>query len=68
MAVFVTRRDRSEGLIALRAQAGGGYWHTIAGGVEPGETAVEAARRELREETGLEAFALNHVGAGMEYV
>src|SRR5207247_443420 len=26
-------------------------WHVVAGGVEPGETAVHAAKRELREET-----------------
>jgi dihydroneopterin triphosphate diphosphatase len=31
------------------------YWHAVAGGVEPGEEWAEAARRELREETGLEA-------------
>jgi dATP pyrophosphohydrolase len=28
-------------------------WQTVYGGIEPGETAVEAALRELREETGL---------------
>jgi dATP pyrophosphohydrolase len=33
----------------------GGYWHVVAGGVEPGETGVQAAKRELREETGLVA-------------
>ena len=30
-------------------------WHPIMGHVEPGETAVETAVRELREEAGLEA-------------
>ena len=51
--VFVLRRG--EILVVHRAPAGGGYWHSIAGGVEPGETELEAAVRELREETGLDA-------------
>jgi 8-oxo-dGTP diphosphatase len=54
VAIFVTRRGRNEVLVVHRSPAGGGYWHTIAGGVEPGETAREAARRELLEETGLD--------------
>jgi 8-oxo-dGTP pyrophosphatase MutT (NUDIX family) len=30
-----------------------GYWHAVAGGVEPGEMWEDAARRELQEEIGL---------------
>jgi 8-oxo-dGTP pyrophosphatase MutT (NUDIX family) len=55
VAIFVTRRDRSQVLIVHRSPRQGSYWHVVAGGVEPGETAEEAAIRELREETGLEA-------------
>lgn len=49
-------RRGSEVLVVKRSPARGGYWHSIAGGVEPGETELEAALRELREETGLDAL------------
>jgi 8-oxo-dGTP pyrophosphatase MutT (NUDIX family) len=55
VAVFVTRRNGSEVLIVHRSPVQGGYWHVVAGGIEPGEEPVEAARRELREETRLAA-------------
>ena len=55
VAVFVTRRNGSEVLLVHRSPRQGSYWHVVAGGVEPGETAPEAAERELLEETGLVA-------------
>jgi 8-oxo-dGTP pyrophosphatase MutT (NUDIX family) len=64
VAVFVTRKSGSEVLIVHRSPQHGGYWHVVAGGVEPGETAAEAAERELREETGLVA----EVAAGVRVI
>jgi 8-oxo-dGTP pyrophosphatase MutT (NUDIX family) len=51
--VFVRRGD--EVLVVRRSEARGGYWHSIAGGVDWDESADDAARRELLEETGLDA-------------
>lgn len=46
---FVGRRSEREG-----ASEGAGHgWQMPQGGVDPGETAEEAARRELWEETGV---------------
>ena len=62
--MFVTRAGDGAVLLLHRSPDHGGYWHVVAGGVEPGETAAGAAERELREETGLVAV----VGAGFEVV
>lgn len=39
-------------LVLERTEARGGFWQTVTGRVEPGETPAQAARRELIEETG----------------
>jgi len=43
------------------AAAGPGFWFTVGGGVEAGETVVQAAAREIREETGIRDFVLGPV-------
>ncbi len=51
-AVLLVRRSKPPGL---------GQWSIPGGGQELGETAEAAARRELREETGLEVESLTLV-------
>lgn len=43
----------TEQLLVRRRPEDGDFWSHIGGGVEPGETAVQAIVRELHEETGL---------------
>jgi dihydroneopterin triphosphate diphosphatase len=57
--VFVAVRRGDEFLVLHRTPERDAYWHGVAGGVEPGETPLEAAARELREETGLDALPLD---------
>jgi 8-oxo-dGTP pyrophosphatase MutT (NUDIX family) len=60
--VLIHVRRGGEFLVAHRVPDGGGYWHAIAGGVEPGEEFHAAAVRELWEETGLRADELQPLG------
>ncbi len=58
--------DSYEFLLARRAEGKymGGTWQLISGGIEPGETAWQAAIREMHEETSLkplELYRLSHV-------
>jgi len=51
-------------VLVLRRAPGGrspGSWEAVHGHIEPGETPVQAAVRELREETGLEPARLYNV-------
>lgn len=48
----------SDRLLLLRGEGGpvagpARFWFTVGGGLEPGESLTEAARREVAEETGL---------------
>ncbi len=45
---------RNGGAVLLIRHRRLGTWLPVGGEIEPGETPLEAARRELREETGLE--------------
>ncbi|HZS29744.1 MAG TPA: NUDIX domain-containing protein [Gaiellaceae bacterium] len=60
--VLIHVRRGDEFLCTHRAPDHGGYWHVIAGGVEPGEEFHAAAVRELEEETGLAVARLEPIG------
>jgi 8-oxo-dGTP diphosphatase len=55
-AAYVVLRRGDEVLMLLRANTGykDGYWAVPAGHVEKGESVLEAAVREVREEVGVE--------------
>lgn len=52
--------DEAERVLLVGYEPAGGrrVWATVGGGLDPGETHEEAARRELREETGLDVAEL----------
>ena len=61
--VFVYRDDR----LLLMHRTDERYWHVVAGVVEYGEGIVDAARRELREESGLVGADLMDLGSPVTY-
>jgi 8-oxo-dGTP pyrophosphatase MutT (NUDIX family) len=59
--IFRIRPDAGVELLLLRRSAGRilpGLWQGVSGSLEPGERVVEGALRELREETGIDADAI----------
>jgi dihydroneopterin triphosphate diphosphatase len=62
VAVYVYRRTPLLEFLQIRRSAKTGEyqgsWQTVYGGVEAGETAVQAALRELREETSLKPIVM----------
>lgn len=64
IALVAAFNDRGEMLLLRRADDAhcGGLWSLPGGKVEPDEAPVEAARRELGEETGLAGQAWHELG------
>ncbi|RKI60665.1 lipoyl(octanoyl) transferase LipB [Corallococcus sp. AB049A] len=53
VAVVHGRGPEARVLLLRRTPERGGFWQTVTGRLEPGESPGDAARRELAEETGL---------------
>lgn len=70
--VFVVRPRGGDWLVlCLRraaARSRAGAWEMVTGRVEPGEHPAQAARREVREETGLALDALWTIGVESFYL
>jgi 8-oxo-dGTP pyrophosphatase MutT (NUDIX family) len=64
-AVCVLIRRKDGRLLFIQRAAGkfaSGYWTPVTGRLEAGEALPEAARREVREETGLECVVGRELG------
>ena len=61
MIVLLTRGD--EVLLARSPRYVPGMYSTLAGFVEPGESAEQCVRREVREEVGLEVCNIRYMGS-----
>ena len=68
VAVIAGKGDDARILLLRRFGASAaGAWGVVTGGIEPGETAPEAARREVTEETGIAAATLLSSGLTETY-
>ena len=55
--------DKNEICMELQKYLSDEYWNFVSGYVTPGETAEEAARREVKEEVGIELESLHYVSS-----
>jgi lipoyl(octanoyl) transferase len=66
VVVWRPGEDGPEFLVLERSPELQGYWHLVAGALEPDESGEEAAARELLEETGL-AVPVEDLGFRFSY-
>jgi len=51
--VYILESQSNKLLLLKRTQERSGNWQPVCGGIEPGEHAIDAAKREVHEETGI---------------
>lgn len=66
-SVLVVVYTRAGEVLMLRRREPSGFWQSVTGSLHWDETPAEAARRELREETGLGAEGLEDCGRRNRY-
>jgi len=54
--LFRESNEKIQYLVMKRTPEREGFWQPVTGGLEEGETRVEALRREVLEETGIKDF------------
>ena len=67
VVVFRSAPAALEFLVLKRRAERGGFWQTVSGGIEDGEAPVDAAAREVREETGCDWVSLWHLTIQHEF-
>ena len=55
ISILVVVHTQTGEVLMLRRQNPSDFWQSITGSLKSGESTIEAARRELYEETGIEA-------------
>jgi 8-oxo-dGTP diphosphatase len=59
---YLGRGDDYLLILKAKGRFGGGFWNAPGGKIEQGEAPEDAARREVREETGLNVQSLERAG------